>query len=32
VDWPDEFASGYHVVLEDGAVVTVRLDQVEIVC
>ena len=27
VDYPDEFAAGYHVVLEDGAVVTVRWSQ-----
>ena len=26
VDWPDEFAPGYHVVLENGTVVTVRWD------
>ena len=29
VDYPDEFAPGYHVVLEDGTVVTVRWDQVK---
>jgi hypothetical protein len=29
VDWPEEFAPGYHVVLEDGTVVTVRWDQVK---
>jgi hypothetical protein len=29
VDFPDEFAPGYHVVLEDEAVVTVRWDQVD---
>ncbi len=28
VDYPDEFAPGYHVVLDDGKVVTVRRDQV----
>ena len=26
VDWPEEFAPGYHVVLENGTVVTVRWD------
>ena len=29
VDYPDELAPGYHVVLEDGTVVTVRWDQVK---
>ena len=29
VDWPDEYAPGYHVVLDAGPVVTVRWDQVE---
>ncbi len=29
VDFPDEFAPGYHVVLGDEAVVTVRWDQVD---
>jgi len=28
VDFPDEYAPGYHVVLETGPVVTVRGDQV----
>jgi len=28
VDYPDEYAPGYHVVLGDGRVVTVRWDQV----
>ena len=28
VDWPEEFAPGYHVVLDTGRVVTVRWDQV----
>jgi hypothetical protein len=28
VDYPDEYAAGYHVVLEDERVVTVRWDQV----
>ena len=27
IDYPDEIAPGYHVVLEDGAVVTVRWSQ-----
>lgn len=27
VDHPDEFAPGYHVILDDGKVVTVRWDQ-----
>ncbi len=27
VDYPDEFAAGYHVVQEDGTVVTVRWSQ-----
>ena len=27
-DWPEEFAPGYHVLLDDGAVATVRWDQV----
>ena len=27
VDYPDEYSSGYHVVLEAGPVVTVRWDQ-----
>ena len=29
VDYPGEFASGYHVVLEEGPVTTVRWDQVK---
>ena len=28
VDYPNEYAAGYHVVLEDERVVTVRWDQV----
>jgi len=28
VDYPDEFAPGYHVVLDDARVVTVRWDQI----
>ena len=28
VDYPDEFAPGYHVILGDGRVVTVNWDQV----
>jgi len=28
VDYPNEYAAGYHVVLEDVRVVTVRWDQV----
>jgi hypothetical protein len=28
VDYPEEYAAGYHVVLEDERVVTVRWDQV----
>ena len=28
VDYPDEYAPGYHVVLDNGVVVTVRWDQV----
>ena len=28
VDYPDEFAPGYHMVLHDGAVVTVRRERV----
>ena len=28
VDYPDEYAPGYHVVLDTGPVVTVRGDQV----
>ena len=28
VDYPDEYAPGYHVVLDAGPVVTVRWDQV----
>ena len=28
VDYPDEFAAGYHVALDDERVVTVRCDQV----
>ena len=27
VDWPDEYAPGYHVILDTGPVVTVRWDQ-----
>ncbi len=29
IDHPDDFAPGYHVVLSEGAVVTVRWDQVK---
>ena len=29
VDWPGQFAPGYHVLLGDGRAVTVRWDQVE---
>ena len=29
VDYPDDYAAGYHVVLEGDKVVTVRWDQVE---
>lgn len=29
VDYPDEYAPGYHLVLDDGRVVTVRWDQVK---
>jgi len=29
VDYPDEYSAGYHVVLDDGTVVTVRMEQVE---
>ena len=29
VDEPDEFAPGYHVLLDDGTVATVRWDQVK---
>lgn len=29
VDHPEEYAPGYHVVLDDGLVVTVRVEQVE---
>ena len=29
VDYPDEYARGYHVVLDGGRVVTVRWDQVK---
>ena len=28
VDYPDEFAAGFHLVLDDGKWVTVRRDQV----
>ena len=28
VDWPEEYAPGFHVVLEGGIVVTVGWDQV----
>lgn len=28
VDYPDDYAAGYHVALEDGQTVTVRWDQV----
>lgn len=28
-DYPEEFAPGYHVVLDGGKVVTVRWDQIE---
>ena len=30
VDYPEEYAEGFHVVLDDGRVVTVRKAQVEI--
>ena len=30
VDYPNEYAAGYHVVLEDERVVTVRWDQVAV--
>jgi hypothetical protein len=30
VDYPEEYAMGSHLVLDDGTVVTVRRDQVEI--
>ena len=29
VDYPDEYGPGYHVVLDEGKVVTVRVEQVE---
>ena len=29
VDYPDEFAAGYHVILDTGPVITVRWDQVK---
>lgn len=29
VDYPDDYAAGYHVVLEDGRMVTVRWNQVD---
>ena len=29
VDYPDEFANGYHIMLDTEEVVTVRWDQVE---
>lgn len=32
VDYPNEYAQGYHVVLDDGKVVTVRWDQVQAQC
>ena len=28
-EYPEEYAAGYHVVLDDGPVITVRWDQVE---
>ena len=28
VDYPDQYAAGYHVVLDDGPMVTVQWDQV----
>ena len=28
VDYPDDYTAGYHVVLKDGRMVTVRWDQV----
>ena len=28
VDYPDEFAAGFHLVLDDGEWVTVRVEQV----
>ena len=31
VDYPEEYAPGYHVVLDDGTVVTVRWDQVDLI-
>jgi len=31
VDYPEEFAAGFHLVLDDGTVVTVRREQVELV-
>ena len=30
VDFPDEFANGYHVMLDTGVLVTVRWEQVEL--
>ena len=29
VDYPDEYSPGYHAVLDDGPVVTVRWDQLD---
>jgi ribosomal protein L24 len=29
VDYPEEYAPGYHILLNDGRVVTVRWDQVQ---
>ncbi len=29
VDYPDEWANGFHVMLDTGVLVTVRCDQVE---
>ena len=29
MEYPDEYAAGYHVILDDGTVVTVRVEQVE---
>ena len=29
VDYPDEYSAGYHILLDDGTVATVRWDQVQ---
>ena len=29
VDYPEEYSAGYHVILDSGALITVRWDQVE---